>query len=415
MVKTTPSEQVGERPYDDLHRAAGTMVLVRWFAVPWVLLQVLAYEIPYPPGYRTLAFVSLGVLVVGNGLLMLLHRGPNGPRLARPIGLAGLALDVAVLSAFVWLYAFDYDTQIWAVLFIAPLEGAILFQLPGALSAWVVIAITYAARDVWAADRYDNPLLWNSITFRMGVGGIIALVAGLMARDLMRQRTRLSNALTEIQRIDRARSGLVSMLGHDVRSPLTVIRGVISTLITRSDTVSADDQRALLESADRQARRLESLASDLLDLARLDQGRLELDTRPVDVAELVRESLSYVEGGEQIDVQIEDGLRVVADPRRFEQVVINLATNALHHGELPVSVTATTDDGMAVLEVVDHGKGVPDGELDHLFEPFNAERKSGSVGYGLAIVKALVEAQEGEVSYTAGPDGARFTVTLPKE
>src|SRR5688500_2324448 len=134
MVETTASEQAGEQPYDDLHRAAGTMVLVRWFAVPWVLLPILAYEIPYPPGYRTLAVVFLGGLVVGNALLMLLHRGPNGPRMARSIGLTGLALDVALLSAFVWLYAFDYQTQIWAVLFIAPLEGAILFQLHGALN-----------------------------------------------------------------------------------------------------------------------------------------------------------------------------------------------------------------------------------------------------------------------------------------
>lgn len=410
----TRLEEVEQTSFDDLHRAAGTMILVRWCAAPWVLLQILAYEIPYPPGYKRLAFVFLALLVVGNALLMTLQRGPNGPRLARFIGLAGLALDVLVLSAFVWLYAFDYQTQIWAVLFIAPLEGAILFQLTGALSAWGVITISYAARDVWAADRYDNPLLWNGISFRMGVGGIIALVAGLMARDLLRQRTQLADALVEIRRIDRMRSGLVSMLGHDVRSPLTVIRGVVSTLLSRGDKVDPQDQRALLESADRQARRLENLTNDLLDLARLDEGRLKLDTGSVDVEELVRESLSYVEGGEQIDVDIEDGLRARADPRRFEQVMINLATNALHHGELPVSVTGKAANGKAVLEIADSGKGVPEQELANLFEPFNAGRKSGSIGYGLAIVKALVEAQQGQVSYSSGPSGgARFTVILP--
>src|SRR5687767_14814347 len=172
------------------------------------------------------------------------------------MGLAGLVLDVFLLSAFVWLFAFDYQTQVWALLFIAPLEGAILFQLVGALSAWAAITASYALREVWGATRYDYPLLWNSITFRMGIGGIIALVAGFMARDLLRQRTQLSEALTKIQRVDQMRSGLISMLGHDVRTPLTVIRGVVETLIVRADEVTAYDRAALLESADRQARRL---------------------------------------------------------------------------------------------------------------------------------------------------------------
>lgn len=400
---------------EDLHRGAGTMILVRWFAVPWVAIQILGYEIPYPGGYKTLAFVFLGLLIVGNAVLMTLHRGPNGLRYARQIGIVGLALDVAVLSAFVWLYAFDYQTQIWAVLFIAPLEGAILFQLTGALISWAVIASSYAARDIWAASRYDNPLLWNSISFRMGVGGIIAIVAGLMARDLLRQRTKLEEALIEIRRIDRMRSGLVSMLGHDVRSPLTVIRGVVATLLSRGDAIAEHDKRSLLESADRQARRLEHLANDLLDLARLDEGRLELDTKPVEVGPMVRESLTYVEGGEDILVDIENGTRVKADPHRFEQVVVNLASNALHHGRLPVSITAKADTDKVLIDVVDCGDGVSEQELARLFEPFNTERKSGSIGYGLAIVKALVEAQEGEVTYarTEG-GGARFRVCLPR-
>jgi signal transduction histidine kinase len=400
---------------EDLRRGAGTMILVRWLAVPWVFLQIIAYEIPYPDGYKGLAFLFLGILFVGNAILMLLHRSPNGAALARGIAIAGLALDVFLLSAFVWLYAFDYQTQIWAVLFIAPLEGAILFQLVGALTAWAVITISYAARDIWGAAKFDNPLLWNSISFRMGVGGIIALVAGLMARDLLRQRARLADALAEIRRVDRMRSGLVSMLGHDVRSPLTVIRGVVSTLISRIDRIEREDQMKLLESADRQARRLEMLANDLLDLARLDQGRLELETVSVDVTEIVRGSLSYLEGSEQIELQLEEGLSVRADPRRLEQVIINLASNALHHGAPPVTIAASGRDGEVVFDITDHGKGVPEQERTHLFEPFNAERKTGSIGYGLAIVKALVEAQEGDVTYSsANGGGARFTVVLPK-
>lgn len=390
------------------------MIAVRWLAAPWVLVQILGYEIPYPDGYRLLAFGFLAALVLGNAALFVAHRGRAGRERPRLIGLLGLGLDVAILSAFVWLYAFDYQTQIWAVLFIAPLEGAVLFQLTGALSVWAVIAISYALRDIWAADRYGNPLLWNSISFRMGVGGIIALVAGLMARDLLRQRTQLADALAEITRIDRMRSGLVSMLGHDVRSPLTVIRGVVGTLLSRGDAVGAEDRRMLLESADRQARRLEDLATGLLDLARLDEGRLELEKEKVAVDDIVRGSLAYVEGADAITLDIEEGLTIEADPRRFEQVIINLTTNALRHGSLPITITARGADDVAVIDVTDEGPGVPEKELARLFEPFNTERRSGSIGYGLAIVKALVQAQGGEVAYAPNGGGARFRVTLPR-
>ena len=414
MALVDSPEQVQTEARADLHRSAGTMIVVRWIAVPWVLFQIIAYEIPYPPGYKNLAFATLAALILGNAGLMAMHRGEKGRDRAKAIGLLGLVLDVAVLSTFVWLYAFDYDTQVWALVLIAPLEGAILFQLKGALAAWAVITVSYALRDVWASERFENPLLWNSVSFRMGIGGIIALVAGLMARDLMRQRTSLADAVARLQGVDRMRSGLISMLGHDVRSPLTVIRGVITTLISKESTVTPEDRRMLLASADRQARRLENLANDLLDLARVGQGRLELETAPVRVSEALRESLGYVPGGEDITVECDEDLTVAADLRRFEQVFINLASNALHHGEPPITITARKNVSNAVIDVSDSGPGVPPAEVPGLFEPFNAARKSGSVGYGLAIVKALVEAQGGSITYATGnKGGARFLITLP--
>lgn len=392
------------------------MILARWIAVPWVFVQILAYEVPYPPGYKARALALAFLLIVGNGVLWWFHRGAHGRELARPIAIAGLALDIALLSAFVWLYAFDYDTQIWPVLFIALLEGAILFQLHGAVASWVAVTTVYAAREMWAEDRFGNPFLWNSISFRMGVGGIIALVAGLMARDLHRQRTQLALAFNEIQRIDRMRSGLVSMLGHDVRGPLTVIRGAIATLITGGDRIGSSDRVDLLKSTDRQARRLERLATDLLDLARLDEGRLQLEIAPIDVNAVVNEALTYVDSPELLTVNVEEGLRAKADAQRIEQVLVNLVGNALIHGAPPITVTGSSRDGVVVLEVSDHGAGVDPTVVDQLFEPFaQDEKKEGSAGYGLAIVKALVQAQGGDVSYEPNEyGGARFQVELPK-
>ncbi len=416
MVEITQTLEPEQTRFHDLHRSVRTMIIVRWIAVPWAFVQVLSFEVPYPAGYKAMALGLSGFVVVANVVIWLFHRGPGGRARARGLAITGLVIDVLVLSCFVWLFAFDYDTQVWALLGIAPLEGAIMFQLRGALGTWVPIALIYAARDIWAAERYGNPLIWNSISFRMGIGGIIALVAGLMARDLMRERKQLADALDEIKRVDKMRAGLVSMLGHDVRSPLTVIRGVVETLLARGDAVGETDRRNLLESADRQAKRLERLATDLLDLARLDQGRMELETEVLDVKTVVEEALSYVEGADQVSVAIQEGLTMRADPRRFEQVVVNLATNALSHGAPPITISGNLVDGRASLEISDRGTGVDEAELAGLFEPFSTERKSGSVGYGLAIVKALIEAQDGTVTYeTNEHGGALFRVSLPRD
>lgn len=400
------------RSREDLHRSERTMILVRWLSLPWVLLQVLGYQVPYPPGYKAAALGLAGVLFVGNCVIWAFHRSSRGLELGTRLALAGLVLDIVVISSFVWLYAFDYETQIWAVLAIVPLEGAILFQLPGALASWAASTVIYTARDIWAAEEHGNPLIWQSITFRMGVMLIVALVAGLMARDLLRQRTRLTEALDQITRIDTMRAGLVSTLGHDVRSPLTVIRGSIETVLNRGDEVSERDRKGLLEAADRQARRLEQLATDLLDLARMDEGRLQIETQRVPLAPLVHAAVSYVEGG-GVEVSVDDDLVVLVDPARLEQVVVNLVSNAIKHGEPPVHVEGRREADWAVLSVSDHGSGVDERELERLFEPFGKRKKAGSAGYGLAIVKALVDAQGGRVSYECNESGgARFEVRL---
>lgn len=390
------------------------MILVRWLAVPWVLVQVLSYQVPYPPGYKSIAVSLAAALVIGNAVIWWLHRSPRGVSLATELAVAGLVFDVALISAFVWLYAFDYETQIWAVLAIVPLEGAILFQLAGALRAWAATTALYAARDVWAAQEHANPLVWQSITFRMGVIGIVALVAGLMARDLLRQRTKVSLALEQVRRIDTMRAGLVSTLGHDVRSPLTVIRGSIQTILNHGDRITPADRTGLLQAADRQARRLEQLATDLLDLARMDEGRLQIETEQVALAPLVRQAISYIEGADAVEVSVPEDIMVLADPARLEQVLINLVSNALKHGAPPVSLDARKDDGYVVVAVSDEGPGVAEAELDRLFEPFGKRRKPGSTGYGLAIVKALVDAQGGRVSYQPNESGgACFEISLP--
>ena len=398
----------------DLHRSQATMIIVRWVALPWAIFQFVVYENPYPPGYAALGWSLIALLIVGNAAIHVLHRRPVGLANAGSLAIVGIALDIAVISGLVWLYAFDQESALWALLFILPLEGAITFQLRGALSAWGASTLIYIAREIYGSSTFDYALEMNSITYRMGIGGVIALVAGLMARDIMRQRTRLGEAFSELQRVDKLRSALISTLGHDVRNPLTVIRGSVETLLTRRARLSESDTELLLKGADRQARRLEALATDLLDLARLEAGRLELRLEELSVETAIMSALSYLEGDTAFEVHVQEGLNVKADAQRVEQILFNLASNALRHGEPPFVVEAARANGSVVIEISDQGPGVTPEMLTDLFEPFGTESAAGSVGYGLAIVKALVEAHGGTVECLPNePRGARFSVVLP--
>lgn len=400
---------------DDIHSSQKTMIIVRWVGLPWALFQVLVYEGAYPPGFMALGLGLVGLLGVGNAAINIWHRRPGAAGQAGRIAAAGLLLDTLVLVGFVYLYTFDPSSALWAILFILPLEGAVSFQLGGALSAWAAMVVLYTLREVWGSNRYDYPLELNSITFRMGIVGIVSLVAGLMARDLVRQRSQLRTALEELKRIDRLRLGLVSTLGHDVRSPLTVIRGGISTVLRVEKDFKHRQSTELLRAADRHARRLETLANDLLDLARLEEGRLDLRVTETPLARVLEKTLSYIDLPEEVKIELEPGLTVKADERRLEQIIYNLVANALKHGEPPFVLQGNSVDGTARLDICDAGPGVPPEEQDHLFEPFRSEGEDGSVGYGLAIVKALAEAQNGKITYRdAEPHGACFTVLLPQ-
>lgn len=392
------------------------MILVRGVGAVFAAYQVLVYDTqPYPsPAYRNVGLALAGLLAAGNLGIWLVERRVRTVSQARTMALAGLALDIAVASGFVWLYAFDQLSALWVVLFILPLEGAILFQLPGALGAWVVTTIIYVAREVWGSGRFDYVLQWSSVTYRMGIGLLITLVAGLMARDLTTQRSQLRDALTQVRRVDRLRSRLVSTLAHDVRNPLAAIRGSLKTVLAQGERIDAQIRSELLQGADQQAGRLERLAADLLDLARLERGRLELALQEVKLREAVETALAFADDQGRYNVRIDPDIIVRADPGRLEQIVVNLAANALRYGEPPFLAEAGLSNGEVRLSLRDHGPGVPPEEAELLFEPFRTEKSRESVGLGLAIVKALSEAHGGTVTYEPNkPKGACFAVRLP--
>ena len=223
---------------------------------------------------------------------------------------------------------------------------------------------------------------------------------------------------------ERLRNTLLAAISHDVRTPLTALMGLAETLQTSQPPltpVQAESAQAMVV----QARELSALVSNLLDMARLQNGSVALRSDWQSVEELVGTAVRAAGPalrGQPVDTDIPADLPLVEfDAVLMERVLVNLLENASKYGAAPIRVTARTTPTSLVLAVRDHGPGLPPklrGREAELFEKFtrgSTESATPGVGLGLAICKAIVDVHRGQITAANAPNGgAEFTVTLPR-
>ena len=234
------------------------------------------------------------------------------------------------------------------------------------------------------------------------------------------------------RRRERRQSDLIATVAHELRSPLTSVKGFTATLLARWDRFTDDQKRMMLQTVDADADRVVRLIAELLDVARLDSGRMELHRVPVDLRELITDQVrACVAQGvpeETFRTKIPRGLPPVsADPDKLRQVLANLLENAVRHGGGTVTIDVRAEDerprpdslhtesvSSVAVAVSDQGPGIPEDQLNRVFTRFWRGGRRGGTGLGLSIVKGLVEAHGGVVSAGNGAEGgARFRFTLP--
>jgi signal transduction histidine kinase len=220
-------------------------------------------------------------------------------------------------------------------------------------------------------------------------------------------------------RLDRERSDLVATVAHELRSPLTGVRGFVHALLNRWDKLNDEQKKLMLNTVAADADRLSRLIAELLDVARIDTGRLQMHTRPCDVVVLCERVVASVQHATatRITLDATDVPMVAADPDKVTQVVTNLVENAVRHGEGDVAVTIAPDPGdpsCVAIRVVDEGDGIPAELRQRVFTKFWTASSGGGSGLGLYIVNGLVRAHGGTVTIDdrAG-GGASITVTFP--
>ena len=248
------------------------------------------------------------------------------------------------------------------------------------------------------------------------------LVTAAYVRGPHRRLERLVVALRDDrarERTDRSRADLVSTVAHELRSPLTSVKGFTATLLAKWERFNDAQKLLMLETVNADADRVTRLLTELLDVSRIDAGRLEVRKQVVDVPAAVHRAVAgRVASGEAEDrfrVEVAGPLpEVWLDPDKLDQVVGNLVENALRHGAGTVTVSvAPSGDGLEVV-VSDEGEGIPEETAARVFTRFwRGSRRSGT-GLGLYIVKGLVEAHGGSVEVRRAPSGgAAFRFVLP--
>ncbi|WP_333770324.1 sensor histidine kinase [Streptomyces sp. IBSBF 2435] len=228
------------------------------------------------------------------------------------------------------------------------------------------------------------------------------------------------------RRTERSHAELIATVAHELRSPLTSVKGFTATLLAKWERFTEDQKKLMLETVDADANRVTRLIAELLDISRIDSGRLEVRRQPVDLAAAVQRHVDgHVAAGQRPDrfsLRVGQPLPALwADPDKIDQVLGNLLENAVRHGEGTVTIEVgpsyangdRRSTGTAVT-VSDEGPGIPEESMSRVFTRFWRGSKRGGTGLGLYIVKGIVEAHGGTIAVgRAAGGGAEFRFILP--
>lgn len=386
---------------EQLHPVERAVSILRWSGLAFGVVQALVFRtFEHPSAWALFALFGAADLA-GTAV----RRRLSTDRQARMFSLASWTIDAVFVASLVWAIAGPRNVTAWLLLILLPTEGAVRHLAVGAFAGWVVASGIYLG--VYSATLEGIELTGGRLTFRMGIFLLFGLFVAGMERRNRRQ-------LAALQRTDRWRSRLIGSLGHDVRGSLGSI-ALLAEVLEEDDRLDVEKQRQFGSLIRQQALRLTSLSEGLLDLAQLDAGMFVLEPTTFDPHDVVADVVEQSSRPDEVTVEIPDGLLIHADPGRFSQIVANLVSNALKYGRPPVLVRMEANDEGIVLEVSDHGEGIP-GELrSAMLEAFARGGQPGSVGLGLWIVGQLTQAHGGSVAYEDAPDGgALLRVTFPQ-
>jgi signal transduction histidine kinase len=295
--------------------------------------------------------------------------------------------------------------------FLTTLRGILLVAILGAALVSLLVSVL-------VARRLSGPIRdVERATRRIAAGDLDVRLGDYPANEMGRLAQSVNHMAGRLQHLEAARAQFISEVSHDLRTPLTAIKGLLVNLIDAANP----EERPSLEIAERETDRLIRLVNQLLDFSRWQGGQLELNRCPVDVGAVARAAVALSEGRAHhrsvaLHADIPPDLpEVSADPDRVQRVVLNLLDNAIKFtpGGGRVALAVTQRDGEIEVSVRDTGRGMGEEEQERAFELYY-RGEGGGAGLGLTIARAVVEAHGGRIGIESKPgQGSRVWFTLP--
>ena len=395
--------------------------------------------------FATVLAGSLGVLFVASHVLShrdsldLLHRSRTqegqverrnqllSEILAHaPLGIARAGVDMKIIDAnprMAALLRTSPEKMIGTPVasYLHPDEFARVFEVFQPLWKGVVPSIESDSRAL-RVDGTEVWLHWSATSVRNASGRIAYFLVMYEDTDAEHAANEAAAAhLAGLERLNQLKSEFVSLVSHEFRTALVGISG-FSEMI-RDEEVSLDEAKAYASDINKEADRLNRMINDMLDLDRIEAGRLTLHIEPVDLNDLLSSAAERVRAGSEdhwVTCKFDGDPIVRCDPDRVSQVILNLLSNAVKYSPEGGDVTITTalNNGEVNVSIRDHGVGIAPEFMQKLFSRYERyEKTSGKIigtGLGLALAKQIVEMHGGRIAVTSEPgEGSDFHFTLP--
>jgi signal transduction histidine kinase len=257
-----------------------------------------------------------------------------------------------------------------------------------------------------------------------------AIERELQETAVRRESEKASKSLKEreeelhvLKQIDRLKDEFIGLVSHELRTPLTVILGALSTVITEGDRLTVKETKQLVGDAYSEAELLSNILANLLELARAQANRLQINEEPVNIRDIIETTVNKMKqqiGSHPVSVDCDDSITVNADRVRLQRILHNLLDNAVKYSapRTKIEIFARRNKGEFVVGVRDKGIGIPVDKQGMLFEPFQRlepqNNNATGTGLGLVVCRRLVEAHGGRIWVESQPGcGSTFQFTLP--